>query len=244
MLEREHRIACRELFVPAYAQLVDSLRGLVEYPMDSDGWAPDSDERDDFKRFRYSVGDALSDACKVMGSVRCLERVFTVLQAKLPELAAAPAQHWRQVEGCIYCMRQMVAANRVHDPSFYSAEVVGSLMRLLPTLPAVGELQNTCIRTVGTYANWFGSNADLLPSMLSYVAQGLTQEAMAAAAAQSMKQLCDACSEYLADETSMTQLLQMYHGTLRLALHNADRVDLVSALAYVVSQLAPAQVLP
>merc|ERR1719162_1424041 len=54
-----------------------------------------------------------------------------------------------------------------------------------------------------------------------------------------MKQLCDACSE-----SSMTQLLQMYHGTLRLALHNADRVDLVSALAYVVSQLAPAQVLP
>ena len=40
----------------------------------------------------------------------------------------------------------------------------------------------------------------------------------------------------------MTQLLQMYHGTLRLSLHNADRVDLVSALAYVVSQLAPAQV--
>ena len=36
----------------------------------------------------------------------------------------------------------------------------------------------------------------------------------------------------------------MYHGTLRLSLHNADRVDLVSALAYVVSQLAPAQVLP
>ena len=36
----------------------------------------------------------------------------------------------------------------------------------------------------------------------------------------------------------------MYHGTLRLALHNADRVDLVSALSYVVSQLAPAQVPP
>ena len=102
----------------------------------------------------------------------------------------------------------------------------------------------TSIRTVGTYAHWFSSNAELLPQMLAYVSQGLTQSAMAAAAAQSMKQLCDACSEHLADESSMTQLLQMYHGTLRLSLHNADRVDLVSALAYVVSQLAPAQVLP
>ena len=30
-----------------------------------------------------------------------------------------------------------------------------------------------------------------------------------------MKQLCDACAEHLADEASMTQLLQMYHNTLR-----------------------------
>jgi hypothetical protein len=67
---------------------------------------------------------------QVMGSVQCLERVFTVLQATLPQLAAAPAAHWRQVEGCVYCMRQMVAANRVQDPAFFGAEVVGSLMRL------------------------------------------------------------------------------------------------------------------
>jgi hypothetical protein len=155
---------------------------------------------------------------QVMGSVQCLERVFTVLQATLPQLAAAPAAHWRQVEGCVYCMRQMVAANRVQDPAFFGADVVGSLMRLLPTLPAVGELQVTSIRTVGTYANWFSSNAELLPQMLAYVSQRLTQEAMAAAAAQSMKHLCDACSEHLADESSMTQLLQMYHGTPRRAL--------------------------
>ena len=292
MLEPSQRAACRQLFVPAFVQLVDSLRLLVLLPADSDTWSVD--DRDDFKRFRYSVGDVLSDACKVtgstlpltltlaltliltlttepnpepnpdrgpipnsnpkphpkphpdqvMGSVQCLERIFTVLQATLPQLAAAPAAHWRQVEGCVYCMRQMVAANRVQDPAFFGAEVVGSLMRLLPTLPAVGELQVTSIRTVGTYAHWFGSNAELLPQMLAYVSQGLAQETMAAAAAQSMKQLCDACSEHLADESSMAQLLQMYHGTLRLALHNADRVDLVSALSYVVSQLAPAQVPP
>ena len=90
-------------------QLVDSLRLLVMLPADSDSWSVD--DRDDFKRFRYSVGlglglglglgfgfgrtltptltrfrysvgDVLSDACKVLGSVQCLERVFTVLQAR------------------------------------------------------------------------------------------------------------------------------------------------------------------
>jgi len=169
-------------------------------------------------------------------------------------------------------------------PAFFSAEVVGSLMRLLPTLPAVGELQSTCIRTVGTYARWFGANPELLPQTLAYVSQGLTQAAMAAPAAQSMRHLCDACAEHLADEASMTQLVQvllplpslprtlhvlrplsppppppgahaplpsivravsqMYLGTLALPLHNADRVDLISALAFVVSQLPAAQVPP
>ena len=80
----------------------------------------------------------LSDACKVMSSVRCLERVFAVLQTQLPELAAAPAQRWRQVEGCVYCMRQMVAANRVQDPAFYGAEVVGSTAGGRPALCPVG----------------------------------------------------------------------------------------------------------
>ena len=37
---------------------------------------------------------------------------------------------------------------------------------------------------------------------------------------------------------------QMYLGTLALPLHNADRVDLISALAFVVSQLPAAQVPP
>ena len=42
------RAACRELFVPAYEQLVDALRLLVEVPPDSREWT--DDVRDDFKR--------------------------------------------------------------------------------------------------------------------------------------------------------------------------------------------------
>ena len=80
MLEPPQRAAARQLFAPAFVQLVDSLRLLVMLPADSDSWSVD--DRDDFKRFRYSVGDVLSDACKVLGSVQCLERVFTVLQAR------------------------------------------------------------------------------------------------------------------------------------------------------------------
>ena len=39
----------------------------------------------------------------------------------------------------------------------------------------------------------------------------------------------------------MAELVGMYHGTLALPLHPADRVDLVSALAFVISQMEPPQ---
>ena len=34
----------------------------VSLPSDSSSWTPD--QRDDFKRFRYSVGDVIFDSCK------------------------------------------------------------------------------------------------------------------------------------------------------------------------------------
>ena len=82
----------------------------------------------------------------------------------------------------------------------------------MPTLPAAGELQTTCIRTVGTYANWLNRNAEMLPAQLTFVSQGLSADVTAPAASQAMKHLCDACAEHLAEEATMSQLLQMYHG--------------------------------
>lgn len=233
------RTECRARFADVFLRLLEALRGLAEYPTESAEWP--ADQKDDFIRFRYTVGDAISDACKVLSAKRCIESGFEALQQRLQPFAQQPAQLWRGVEACVYCLRQM---NSNHDPTFFSADIVGQFMRLIPTLPAVGELQNTCIRTIGTYANYLSRNAEMLPPLLQYVSQGLTQPESAAAASQAMKHLCDACAEHLADEQTMAMLLLMYHGTLQLELKNADRVDLISALAFVISQMALPQVLP
>lgn len=232
------RVDARARFVPCFVELLRALRGLSEYPPDSDSWR--DDERDDFRRFRYSVGDTLTDVCKVLSSSSCIEEAYQALTAKLPAFAAEPAALWRGVESCVFSARQMITSN---EPAFFTAEVVYKLMQLLPTLPAVGELANTAIRTVGTYANWLSRHPEMLPHMLNFVTQGLSADRSAAAASQAMKHLCDACAEHLAEEGTMAQLLQMYHGTLALQLHTADRVDLIAALAFVVSQMPLPQVL-
>ena len=104
-------------------------------------------------------------------------------------------------------------------------------------LPAAGELQTTCIRTIGTYASWLNRNHELLPSLLTHVSRGLADQKTAAAASQALKHMCEACAEHLAEDAPMAELVGMYHGTLALPLHPADRVDLVSALAFVISQM-------
>lgn len=63
MLAVETRDSVRGLFAPLFLEVVDALRELVELPDDSDTWSADT--QDDFKRFRYSVGDAIFDSCKV-----------------------------------------------------------------------------------------------------------------------------------------------------------------------------------
>jgi hypothetical protein len=142
-------------------------------------------------------------------------RLSATLQQKLPLFYQNPQQHWRQIEGCVYCLRQSISSN---DPTFFAAPAVGELLQLLPTLPAIGQLQPTAIRTVGTYSNWLSKNPTLLPPMLQFVSNGLMSEATAAAASQAMKHLCDSCAEHLASEDAMRQLLQMYLGTLQLQL--------------------------
>eukprot|EP00965_Chrysotila_dentata_P213746 6187815-Pleurochrysis_carterae.AAC.2 len=45
-----------------------------------------------------------------------------------------------------------------------------------------GELTNTCIRTVGTYANWLNRNPEGLTHMLTFVSQGASRTCSCSAA--------------------------------------------------------------
>ena len=204
MLSELQRPAARQLFAPVFLEVVDALRELVELPDDSETWTPDA--QDDFKRFRYAVGDAIFDSCKVAGSVNVIAKLYVTLQENLAPFQADPSANWRVVEGCIYCLRQSISSN---DPSFFAASGVADFLQLLPSLPAVGTLQSTAIRTVGTYAAWLHRNPSLLPPLLTFVSNGLTNQATTAAAAQAMKHLCESCAEHLAEEATMRMLLKM-----------------------------------
>lgn len=239
LLSDAQRAECKTLFSPLFLQLIDHLRELAEFDADSDGWTADT--HDDFKRFRYAVGDAIYDSCKVASSVAVISRLMAWLQEKLPAFAADPAGRWREVEGCVFCLRQSISKN---DDTFFTSPAVAQFLQLLPTLPDVGLLVPQCIRTVGTYATWLNKNPELLPPLLTFVSGGLGSPKTAPATSQALKSLCDQCADHLNDDATMAQLLQMYRGALALDLQPPDRVDLIAALSSVVSNMAPASVVP
>ena len=81
------RTAARELFAPIYVALLDSLRVLGELPADSDTWH--ADQRDDFKRFRYAVGDVITDVCKAR-SEAIAERSLAPSRFPIPPSPPSP----------------------------------------------------------------------------------------------------------------------------------------------------------
>ena len=81
------RSAARELFAPIYVALLDSLRVLGELPADSDTWH--ADQRDDFKRFRYAVGDVITDVCKAR-SEAIAERSLAPSRFPIPPSPPSP----------------------------------------------------------------------------------------------------------------------------------------------------------
>lgn len=98
MLTEAQRSECTRLFAPVFLKLVDALRDLVEFPEDSSSW--NADNIDDFKRFRYSVGDTINDACLVATSVAVIERLFITLQvtpANAPCTRLVPSNPLRSV---------------------------------------------------------------------------------------------------------------------------------------------------
>jgi len=232
------REECKAQFSPLFLELIDALRALAEFPDDSGSW--DATQLDDFKRFRYSVGDAINDSCQVATSAAVIERLYNGLSASYPAFQADNNGQWKRIEAFVYCLRQ----SGTKDRNFYNAARVGEVLALLPQLPQVGELTSTAIRTVGTHSDWLQQNPDLLPQMLSFVSNGLRHDRTAAAASQAMKNLCEKCAPHLAHADTMQQLLTMYQGTLQLQLSAADRVDLIAALSFVVSQMPLEQVLP
>lgn len=79
------------------------IRGRVRFPKEFKSLPVD--ERDEFRRSRYAIGDTLLDAAAVLGGEGIIRLLLEPLQQLSAAVAAGTAFDWRAAEAALYCVR-------------------------------------------------------------------------------------------------------------------------------------------
>jgi transportin-3 len=215
-------------FTPAFRRLVELIRGRVRFPDDYESWH--TDEKGEFRRGRVAVGDTLIDAAAVLGGAEIARLLIEPLMAISARVSNGGEFDWKAAEAALYCIRS------VHMSAPPPGDVLLlSLFGALATLPAAPKLQYTASLTIGAYADWLAesvarmegpSGFQLLSSLMSFLIRSLSHADCAAAAALSLKRLCEQCARSLTPTFQM--LFDLYKGVQTQesrTQHNLDAME-------------------
>jgi len=183
-----------DMYSPLFSRLILLIQGRVRYPIDFDDLS--SQERRDWKRNRYHVGDTLDDAARVVRAEEALKLLVGPLRDLSVVVAAGGEFDWRAAEAALYCIR-CVREEGCRAPPAQLLE----LFSVLPQMPKVGLLQYTVSLVIQGYADWIAgpeaaaADPGLVEAALKLVSDGLSVPEAAVAAAQGFYHLCDALTK-------------------------------------------------
>jgi hypothetical protein len=153
---------------------------------------------DDLKQHRYDVSDVLTDCCRVLGGVYVLSHIVSRLEHELAALSALPADAqataWHTVEACLFGVRTVARSVPEDDTTS-----VPRIMTLLPLLPRTSHVRYTANQIVGRYSGWLRRNPAVLSTMMDFLLQGFSSAECAAAAATSLKSVCEDCGSIMGE---------------------------------------------
>lgn len=221
----------------AFATLQDILISHLRFPEDDSGMT--SQEKDDFRDFRHTMGDTLKDCCDVLGPDRCITRSLQLIQEGM---GRTPLK-WQDIEAPLFSMRAMGTRVNPHDE-----QILPRIMELVPQLPQHPRLKYAGLLVVGRYTEWVAYHTDKIPTLLSYISSGF-QDAptvpdsdadVTAAAARALRYLCLDCRSSLSPY--LPELFEFFK-VLNSTLSRDGLMEVSEAIAYVISALPPSEAL-
>lgn len=196
-----------DLYTPHLLQLLDVCLVHLEYPQDEE---IADDSIDDFHRERFYLGETMEDCCRLMGGNLVLQRVGMRLSSS--------QSNWKSVEACLYAMQPLAKYISPDENEF-----MPQCFALLQTLPTdIEPLRFTVNLFIGKYASWLAAHQEHLPSLLPYLAHGLSIPKCANAAAVAIKNL----SERIPMGDSVLELYGQVCGKLELS----DELEILEGL--------------
>ena len=245
----------RQLFEPAFVQLVTRIMLRCVYPEGFESW--NRGERRDFKRSRSDIADTLYDAARVVGGEKILELLVQPLREMSATAAGGGAFDWRQAEAAYYCMKAVAKAVPAASGALLR-EVIGSLS----SVPQQPQLLATSAFTVGSYSGWLARSLKeqsidrpFFMQVLALLGRAMADAEAAGGGALAFKLVCKTCRGLLAP--FLNDLQDLYtqavnhaaggaaggveqEGGLKLA--NGDVLQVVEGMSCIISGLPEEQV--
>ncbi len=237
-LTLSHYMQARLQLVDVFAQLVDVLLKLLEYPHSDDPseldlFDGDREQEEKFREFRHLMGDTLKDACEVMGVAECLTKVLDAIklwrQKYGSQATNTAVPHWQSLEAPLFAMRAM---GRMVEPS--ESTVLPEIMPLLAQIPVNNEkLRFAAIMVFGRYTEWTAAHPELLQPQLSYITASFQTDSqeILRAAAQAFKYFCVDCKSLMNDQVVQ---LQGFYDQILDKLPEPSKEEITEGVANVV----------
>mmetsp|Transcript_23554 Transcript_23554/g.65374 ORF Transcript_23554/g.65374 Transcript_23554/m.65374 type:complete len:954 (-) Transcript_23554:96-2957(-) len=188
-------------YAPYLLQLIDVCSiNLMKYPSDVSDLS--DDEMDDINHNRFYVSETVEDCCRLIGGHVVLDRLGRQLQNKVQHAAADLFNSWLDIESslmCIFSINKFIPSDE--------ATFLPFCFELIPRLPSdVQLLRCTASKLIGKYAFWLIGHPQLLQPLMPFLAQGLSIPSCSAAAALSIKELCECSNQKMAIGEPVLQL--------------------------------------
>lgn len=182
---------------------------------------------------RSELNESIVDVLDVIGAGPSLQIILGMLQAC--QNAAESAEKYISIEACLNGI-EVVARFLGTDPADHvsSHQLMAFLVALPGNLPGIVRVRN---KITASFANYLGSNAEFLPTLMELASAGLLNEHTTATSAQTLMSLfkfCPAVQQSLEISTFYGQICQLRaNGGLPIK----SEVDILSGLSHILSEM-------
>lgn len=217
-------------YTPYLLQLIDLCStNLMKYPSDVSDLS--ENELDDVYRNRFYVSETVEDCCRLVGGHIVLDRLGKQLQNQVQVVGANLSSNWQEIESCLMCI---LSINKFIPSD--EATFLPFVFALIPQLPPdIHPLRSTTSKLIGKYALWLISHPHLLQPLMPFLAQGLSIPSCSAAAALSIKELCQFSNQKMAIGEPVLELyMQITASPCQLALK--DELEVLEGACRAISR--------
>lgn len=165
-----------------FAQLVTVVRSKVKFRGELS-----KEDREVFETWRRDAGEVIVCAYYVLRD----EMLGDLTRIALEQIRGP----WQDLEATLHCISFSSEGVPLGE-EVYLPVVFGQLLQQL-TQRQEGRLRRTTVGLIAAYEEWFKYHPDLLLPCLNYLVGSLSISAIAPAAANTLKSLCDMCRKKL-----------------------------------------------